>query len=393
MAAVNAPVGQCVATPSAAMVRCFQAVTIAHPNLLAARQQLMAAITDSAENSLVFVVGPTGVGKTTLRAKIESDLTASFAAQLQDDRGRWPVVSVEAVAPESGNFSWKDHFKRLLEAMGEPLVDYKLDRNGKTKDLRKMLPFDLTSRTSGVEYQHAVEQALRYRRPAAILIDEAQHLAKMSSGRRLLDQLDVIKSIANRSGTPHVLVGTYDLLAFRNLSGQLSRRSTDVHFCRYRADRSNEAAVFVNVVRSLAAQLPLLEPPDLAKEWEYLYERSIGCVGILKDWLVRTLSSVLRRGQNKLERKDLDACALSVSQCEKMLSECIEGETRMTDGEDSRLRLRARLGLAGSIAPEMATHRDRVMNQKRGRDSRKKRWPGRRQARRDAVGMKTVHAG
>lgn len=393
MAAVNNPVSEGMATSSAAMVRRFQAVTIAHPNLLAARQQLMAAITDSAENSLVFVVGPTGVGKTTLRAKIESDLTAGFAAQLQDDRGRWPVVSVEAVAPESGNFSWKDHFKRLLETMREPLVDHKLDRNGKPKDLRKILPFDLTSRTSGAEYQHAVEQALRYRRPAAILIDEAQHLAKMSSGRRLLDQLDVIKSIANRSGTPHVLVGTYDLLAFRNLNGQLSRRSTDVHFSRYRADRSDEAAVFVNVVRSLAAQLPLPEPPDLAKEWEYLYERSIGCVGILKDWLVRTLSSVLRRGQNKLERRDLDACALSVSQCEKMLSECIEGETRMTDGEDRRLRLRARLGLTGSTTSEVATRQASVPNQIR-RDNRKKRWPGRRRARRDVVGAaKAAYAG
>lgn len=395
MAAVKSLVGRCVATSSAAMVRRFQAVTIAHPHLLVARQQLMAAITDSAENSLVFVVGPTGVGKTTLRAKIESDLTAGFTANLQDDRGRWPVVSVEAVAPESGNFSWKDHFKRLLEVMREPLIDYKLGRNGKPRDLNKItFPVDLTSRTSGAEYQYAVEQALRYRRPAAVLIDEAQHLAKMSSGRRLLDQLDVIKSIANRSGTPHVLVGTYELLAFRNLNGQLSRRSTDVHFSRYRADRQDEAAVFVNVVRSLAAQLPLPEPPDLAKEWEYLYERSIGCVGILKDWLVRTLSSVLRRGQNKLDRRDLEACALSVSQCEKMLSECIEGETRMNDGEDSRFRLRARLGLTGSATPGVEAHRIPALNQVGQRDSRKKHWPGRRQARRDAVGMvKTVHAG
>lgn len=393
MAAVNGPVSQCVATSSAAMLRRFQAVTIAHPNLLAARQQLMAAITDSAENSLVFVVGPTGVGKTTLRAKVESDLIAGFAAQLQDDRGRWPVVSVEAVAPESGNFNWKDHFKRLLEAMREPLVEYKLDRNGKTKDLRKMLPFDLTSRTSGVEYQHAVEQALRYRRPAAILIDEAQHLAKMSSGRRLLDQLDVIKSIANRSGTPHVLVGTYDLLALRNLNGQLSRRSTDVHFSRYVADRSNEMAVFVNVVRSLAAQLPLPEPPDLAKEWEYLYERSLGCVGILKDWLVRTLASVLRKGANKLGQQDLAACALSVSQCEKMLSECIEGENRMSDSDDSHLRLRSRLGLSlpGSVAPKVTS--TGTVASARSSNNHKNRWPGRRRARRDLVGMKTVHAG
>ncbi len=257
----------------------------------------MTALSDSPRNSVVFVLGPTGVGKTTLRAKVESELTAAIAPQLKQDMGRSPVVSVEAVAPDTGNFSWRDHFKRVLDAMREPLIDYKLDRKAKLRGVGKsFFPFDGGPRSSGAEYQYAVEQALRYRRPTAVLIDEAQHLAKMSSGRRLLDQLDVIKSIANRAGTPHVLVGTYDLLAFRNLSGQLSRRSIDVHFCRYRADRPGETAIFMNVLHSFARQLPLAEPPDLVRHWEFLYERSIGCVGILKEWLVMALSSILRRG-------------------------------------------------------------------------------------------------
>ena len=89
-------------------------------------------------------------------------------------------------------------------------------------------------------YRYAVEQTLRHRRPVAVMIDEAQHLAKVASGRRLLDQLDVIKSIANRTDTVHVLFGTYDLLAFRNLNGQLSRRSVDVHFPRYCAEVAEE---------------------------------------------------------------------------------------------------------------------------------------------------------
>jgi len=55
----------------------------------------------------------------------------------------------------------------------------------------------------------------------------------------------------------------------------------------------------------------------------------IGCVGILKEWLVMALASMFGRGANRLERKDLDVCALSVNQCDKLLSECIEGETRL----------------------------------------------------------------
>jgi len=366
--------------PFEAKLRNFRAFTVAHPHLLAAKEELVTTLSDSAPNSLVFVLGPTGVGKTTLRAKIEKDLTVGLAKQLENDYERLPVVSVEAVAPESGNFSWREHFKRLLEAMREPAIDYKLSRKGKPWGLgRPVFPFDPSARWAGAEYQHSVELALRYRRPAAVFIDEAQHMSKMSSGRRLLDQLDVIKSLANRSGIPHVLLGTYDLLAFRNLNGQLSRSSTDVHFGRYRAERANEAAIFLNVVRSFEAQLPVDKSIDLTKHWEYLYERSIGCVGVLKEWLLRALSHALRRGQKGLERVDLEACALSISQCDKMLTECIEGEMRMTENDESRCRLRARLGLKGPV------ERSTLPQAGTSRRSRPRR-PGQRLPRRDAVG-------
>src|SRR5207253_2450185 len=122
---------------------------------------------------------------------------------------------------------------------------------------------------ASADFQYAVEQALRHRRPAAVLIDEAQHLAKVPSGRRLADQLDVIKSIASHTGTVHVLFGTYDLLAFRNLT--------------------HEA---------------------------------------------------------------LDGCALSVSQCDRMAAEILEGEREMTERREQVCSLRARLGLENRRSEE-----------------------------------------
>src|SRR5436309_11104420 len=232
-----------------------------------AKERLLAAIQNAEPNSLVFVFGPTGVGKTTLRQRTEQLLTAERSEQLEQDRGRLAVVSVEAVAPDSGSFSWGDHFKRLLQEIDEPLMDYKRDAEARSISLRSPAR---PKPTTG-DYRYAVEQALRFRRPAAVMIDEAQHLAKITSGQRLLEQLDVIKSIANRTQTVHVLYGTYDLLAFRNLNGQLSRRSVDVHFPRYRADLAQDREMFINVVHSFQKKLPLKEPPDLVQHWDFLY--------------------------------------------------------------------------------------------------------------------------
>src|ERR1700690_1729022 len=166
----------------------FQRYTVAHPQLVEAKEKLLAAIQDAGANLLVFVFGPTGVGKTTLRRKIEQILIDELRPDLEQDRGRLAVVGVEAVAPETGSFAWRDHFKRLLLEMDEPLIEYKRDFEA------GFVPTRSPSRPkpTTADYRYGVEQALRFRRPAPVMIDEAQALAKIGSGRRLLDQLDVI---------------------------------------------------------------------------------------------------------------------------------------------------------------------------------------------------------
>lgn len=364
----------------------FQAFTVAHPRLLAAKESLMTALRESEPNSIIMVFGPTGVGKTTLRLRVEQILIEELRPKLDANRWRIPVASVEAIAPDSGSFCWRSHYTRLLQAMGDPLADRRRVPGSEAAD-NPGEGFKLTPRSSGSEYRYAVEQTLRFRGPAAVMIDEAQHLGKVTSGRRLLDQLDVIKSIANRTNTVHVLFGTYDLLAFRNLSGQLSRRSVDIHFPRYCADDPEDRKIFANILHSFQIKLPLPDPPDLVKHWELLYERSFGCVGVLKRWLVKALAAALRRGDSTIGVRDLEAHALSIGQGDKILSEILEGEARLNEESGARSRLRVRLGLPAASASAPAACGPA------GADTRRKSKPGQRKPARDPVGQLAHAAG
>jgi energy-coupling factor transporter ATP-binding protein EcfA2 len=375
--------------PWTARLEYFKGYTVAHPELVQARDALLGAIHEVAPNSLILVLGPTGVGKTTLCTKIEQLLVSEMMPELETDPGRLPVVSVECAAPESGIFSWRDHFRTLLLQMEEPLVNSKINPEAPVRIGDRVMKFVPSARAVGSEYHRAVEQALRFRRPVAVLIDEAQHLARMGSGRRLADQLDVIKSIANRTRTIHVLLGTYELLAFRNLSGQLSRRSIDIHFPRYRADNAEGRKRFLTVLRSFEQQLPVPEPPDLVKDWEFLYERSLGCVGVLKDWLMRALTGAFRRRSPILTYSDFERHALSVAQCDKMLSEISEGEGRLLESVEERSRLRTRMGLNphASTGVSSSVSDGSPATVKVTPHRKRRRKPGERQAGRDPIGL------
>ena len=140
-----------------------------------------------------------------------------------------------------------------------------------------------------------------------------------------------------------------ELLAFRNLSGQLSRPSLDIHFRRYRGEDKRDLEIFRNILLTFQAQLPLPEPCDLSLWMDLLYERSIGCVGILKEWLMRALVIVLAEGKPTLHKRHLEETALLTSQCERILIGAREGEARLNEDDASRSRLRNLLGIGEAI--------------------------------------------
>jgi energy-coupling factor transporter ATP-binding protein EcfA2 len=335
----------------------FRAFTAKHPLLLQAFEELWCAIRDSDQGSIIFVYGPAGVGKTTLLKGIKKRITEVLLTAIENDPERIPVAIVQLETPTSGNFNWKDYFKRLLIELEEPLVDHKVSMEkwsvpsvnylSVSESNMQLLSND---KTSSSRLRFASEQTLRCRKPLAVLLDDAQYLGIIGSGRKLLDQLNTIKSIADRAVTTHCLCGTYELIPLRNLNGQLSRRSIDINFGRYNAQDEEQRQAFVNVLFTFQEHLPLVKTPDLVSMWDYFYERSIGCVGILKDWLTRSLSLALENDSHSLTLKHLEHRALSVSQCSTLLREAVDGERELQEKEEARAALRKNLGLE-SVLP------------------------------------------
>lgn len=256
-----------------------------------------------------------------------------------------PAVLIRAVAPDSTNFDWKDFFQRLLVGLNDFLPDRRVD-NGRWEELHfrnnKILKDD---RSSAPIYRRAVENSLKHRNPYSVFVDEAQEIGTVASGRKLLGQTNVLKSVAEETEINHILSGTYELLPLRNLNGQLSRRAIEVHFPRYNAHNLEDRTIFRNVLRTFQLHLPFEETPDLVSHWEYIFERSVGCVGTVKDWLTRSYSWALEKKQKTLTIANLEKREPSVAQSIRSLEEILEGEKNLKAEAEKLQKLREGLGL------------------------------------------------
>jgi hypothetical protein len=326
--------------------------TIAHPHLQAADKALREAIQEPGGASIVNVYGPARVGKSTMKDHVMRMIILEMLSLLEQDRERYPLLGIMPRPPLSGSFNWKDFFQIGLVAFDEPLIDCKIALDTEDDDEQRGIARLSESRfkrkpPEGTKdaLRQSFETAVKRRRPVAVIIDEAQHLGKVSNAQQLQNQLDCIKSLADSTGTIFVLIGTYELLPLRNLSAQLIGRSLDIHFPRYRSTEK-ELSQFKNVLRTFQDALPFVEATDLLlKHWEFCYERSIGCVGNLRLMLVRAVRAALWADAKTLHWNDLKTHAFSEAESYEMMREAYEGEKELASKPQQHADLLKMLGL------------------------------------------------
>lgn len=323
----------------------FEDYVVEHRLMRQAIEDFLHHVHWSPRNSLVHFVGPTGAGKTTVRQRIQQLLLAEALPDMERDPGQIAVVGVPAIASHRHVFGWDDFLTRCLIALDEPLIDRKV--------VRRLAGTSGSKRLTIPDKQRILEGVYRYRHTRACLIDEAQHATKLASGSTLLDQLDVFKSMADEGGVMHGLFGTYDLLGWRKLNGQLRRRSPIVELRRYRRDDAADVQEFYNILAAFQKHLPLEREPNLLRHWEFCMQRSIGCVGILKDWLLSTLGAALDRGSRTMTAEDLKTYAPSADDAVGWIEEAMRGEKVMAERNSAaqEAKLSKLLGMDGVEAP------------------------------------------
>lgn len=309
----------------------FENCTIRHAMLDSVTKTVEQSLSGRASPTVHILAGPTGVGKTTVATTLYNRMLKTFEDQMIKDQSFRPVMKVNAIAPNGSSFNWKDCFIRILNQADEPLINKKVVVPMQLTLFGEDRPITTRERNVADALRRSVEQCLCRRKTRILIIDEAHHILMVNNPKRMEFQFEALKSLAIETKCTIVLVGTYRLLDIRDQSGQLVRRSEIVHFPRYDHRNEKEKAGFVQALNTLAGRLPLESYPDLQAHAGEIYHRTIGCIGILKEWLSRAYARHLESGNKHFNWEYIESFALSVKALETIAAEALDGEEKLRD--------------------------------------------------------------
>jgi energy-coupling factor transporter ATP-binding protein EcfA2 len=313
-----------------------------HPLFNAAYKKLRKSIRHAVKGNIIFVYGPTGVGKSTLLKRLMKEILEESSEETKADASIMPIVRIEAAYPSSKLFSWVEFYRGGLVSLQEPLIDKKYKKIPTALHTERI---DSDPKVAGHALKVSFFKALVKRKTKVLLIDEAHHIAKGFEGDKLIQQLEYLKSMANTNEIIIVLAGIYDLIDFLNKSGQLSRRGRDVDFPRYKIIIEQERKQFITVVKAFKKQSPLVWEDEILGDIPYLYTYSAGCIGILKEWIDRAHMEALDESTVTLSLKHLQVSALSIEKVVRITEEMVQGEKSLEPRAGDLQKIQALLGI------------------------------------------------
>ncbi len=294
---------------------------INHRNWVDALEEAFSLLITVSPGEVVSIIGPSRVGKTRLIKELRQLLDQGNDF---DETGLLTSIGVRAVnAGPKGAFSTKDFIYRLLEEVKHPIYS-SYGEYGDDENLLAKLDA-IPERT----LRKALERGIILRGVRYIFIDEAQHVKYVTKDAMAPSAvMDSWKCLAEDTESVLVVVGAYPILNTMLNSPHLLGRKYQVHMPRYYLNEDDLLQFqliikafeeSMNIDRSIA---PLHKNKDVIA---LLYEGSLGCIGLLRAWLLHAHAKSLVK-KCPVNKAILQMARKSLSDYDSIAKEIYEGE-------------------------------------------------------------------
>ena len=108
----------------------FSNAKVLHEGVKATLSELQLMTSQCSGTQIVFLVGPTGVGKSFLIDLLKESIIKENMPEMLEDPSYIPVIAVETPSSGEKSFSWQIFYNRLGAELNEVLMDKKVEHKG-----------------------------------------------------------------------------------------------------------------------------------------------------------------------------------------------------------------------------------------------------------------------
>lgn len=254
-----------------------------HPHFVEARERLRAVLGNPTAGRMIFLVGPTGVGKTTLRHAVFRDLVGS---PRQWGQGRIPLVEVYAELQTNAYFTSKGFAQALVEMVTFPRLGWM--KGGAHREACEVFEREVDqarAQLDGVDYSRVPETRLwstftnlaRARALKTISIEQAASLCVVRRNKQPADHILHLMGIAEQLELNFVLTGVPAMAQLWMTRPEIRRRSHIIWMRPYTPYGEEDSKHFVGLLRAF--------------EREYAFEHGV-LRGMIEDLFLETAGIV-----------------------------------------------------------------------------------------------------
>ena len=309
--------------PLKVRLKYFKKVIVSHDIFDDVMEKIVTAIECGLPGTMLVLVGPAGVGKSSVGDVLHREVSEEFFKSNPEDKHTIPSVLLEAWAGEDGRFDFKEFYEQILEALQAPLISNTLPEVKKIICGREFFLPDITQRRAPTvsAYRSRLRRSIRERKPSVLFFDEASAIIASSKSDRVRSKSNTLRSMVNNSNTTMILSGAYDLYDLVLQTGQLARRGDVIHMTSY---LPNQVKGFAKILYAFQEIMPVKGGCDLEPFAEDLAEQSLCTTGILKKILTNAIV-LSDKKQRPIDAEILSESYYKPAQLKKLELEMFDG--------------------------------------------------------------------
>ncbi|MDR7070050.1 hypothetical protein J2X02_002901 [Pseudoxanthomonas japonensis] len=260
---------------------------IQHPIHKLARVQLRRELEVHRAGHMVFIIGPSGVGKTTIR---RSTLSEMLGNPLYWGRGRTPLVEVFATMPSRAYFSSRDLANNLVDELNAPGMEWLFDSGSFAANESSALRSELAEckaiwhavprkRVTEAETWQAFRVGSGARGCRYVSIDQVTALLVNHRDTSPADHTLHLMSLGESTGLMFIMTGVYQAARLWDIHSELRRRVSVIWVPPYSDKRAEDRVSFARFLKTVGARSPLICDATLINMAPEILAATAGVVG------------------------------------------------------------------------------------------------------------------